>query len=42
MPARSSGHSTLFAWILAEAPHADLDKDSLRTVERLQSKGLLR
>ena len=35
------GHSTLFAWILAEAPHAELDKNSQRTVERLQSKGLL-
>jgi hypothetical protein len=36
------GHSTLFAWILAEAPHAELDKSSQRTVERLQSKGMLR
>ncbi len=35
------GHSTLFAWILAEAPHAELDNRSQRTVERLQSKGLL-
>jgi hypothetical protein len=35
------GHSTLFAWILAEAPHAELDKGSQRTAERLQSKGLL-
>jgi hypothetical protein len=35
------GHSTLFAWILAEAPQAELDKGSRRTVQRLQSKGLL-
>ena len=35
------GRSTLFAWILAEAPQAELDKGSRRTVERLQSKGLL-
>ena len=35
------GRSTLFAWILAEAPQAELDKGSQRTVERLQSKGLL-
>ena len=35
------GYSTLFAWILAEAPHAELDKGSKRTVDRLQSKGLL-
>ena len=36
-----SGRSTLFAWILAEAPHAELDNGSQRTMERLQSKGLL-
>jgi hypothetical protein len=35
------GRSTLFAWILAEAPQAELDEGSQRTVERLQSKGLL-
>jgi hypothetical protein len=35
------GRSTLFAWILAEAPQAELDIGSRRTVERLQSKGLL-
>jgi hypothetical protein len=35
------GHSTLFAWILAKAPQAELDTGSRRTVERLQSKGLL-
>jgi hypothetical protein len=35
------GRSTLFAWILAEAPHAELDSSSRRTVEALQSKGML-
>ena len=35
------GRSTLFAWILARAPHAELDAGSQRTVERLQSKGML-
>jgi hypothetical protein len=35
------GRSTLFAWILAKAPQAELDAGSQRTVERLQSKGLL-
>jgi Ca2+/Na+ antiporter len=35
------GRSTLFAWILAKAPQAELDKGSQRTIERLQSKGLL-
>ena len=35
------GCSTLFAWILAEAPQAEFDKGSQRTVERLQSRGLL-
>ena len=35
------GRTTLFAWILAEAPHAELDASSRRTVEALQSKGLL-
>jgi hypothetical protein len=35
------GRATLFAWILAEAPHAELDASSRRTVEALQSKGLL-
>ena len=35
------GRTTLFAWILAEAPHAELDASSLRTVEALQSKGML-
>ncbi|HZA04380.1 MAG TPA: hypothetical protein VE617_07440, partial [Propionibacteriaceae bacterium] len=35
------GRATLFAWILAEAPQAELDASSQRTVEALQSKGLL-
>ena len=35
------GRSTLFAWILARAPHAELDACTQRTVERLQNKGLL-
>lgn len=35
------GHSTLFAWILARAPHAELDKGSRRTLERLRIKGLV-
>jgi hypothetical protein len=35
------GRATLFAWILAEAPHAELDASSRRTVEALQSKGML-
>ena len=33
--------TTLFAWILAKAPHAELDPGSRRTTERLQTKGLL-
>ena len=35
------GQSTLFAWILAQAPHAELDPGSRKTVERLRTKGLL-
>ena len=35
------GRATLFAWILAEAPQAELDTGSRRTVAALQSKGLL-
>jgi hypothetical protein len=35
------GRATLFAWILAEAPQAELDASSRRTVDALQSKGLL-
>ena len=40
-PVQLTGRTTLFAWILAQAPQAELDKGSQRTVERLQSKGLL-
>ena len=36
------GPSTLFTWILARAPQAELDPGSRRTVERLQARGLLR
>ena len=35
------GHSTLFTWILSEAPDAVLDKRSRRTLELLQTKGLV-
>ena len=35
------GRATLFGWILAAAPHAELDSSSRRTVEALQSKGML-
>jgi hypothetical protein len=35
------GRTTLFAWILAQAPQAELDASSRRTVEALQSKGML-
>jgi hypothetical protein len=35
------GRATLFAWILAQAPQAELDAGSRRTIEALQSKGLL-
>ena len=35
------GHSTLFRWILTEAPHAELDKGSRRTVQELQWRGLI-
>ncbi len=35
------GRATLFTWILAEAPQAELDASSRRTVEALQSKGFL-
>ena len=33
--------ATLFAWILAEAPPAELDASSRRTAEALPSKGSL-
>ena len=35
------GTSTLFTWILAQAPHATLDKRSRRTLELLQTRGLV-
>ncbi|SDT43152.1 hypothetical protein SAMN04488543_4355 [Friedmanniella luteola] len=35
------GTSTLFRWILAHAPQAELDRGSRRTVEQLQTAGLL-
>jgi hypothetical protein len=36
------GHSALFTWILTQAPHADLDKGSQKTVALLKSRGRLR
>jgi hypothetical protein len=36
------GHSALFTWILTRAPQATLDKGSLKTVARLQTRGLIR
>jgi hypothetical protein len=36
-----AGHSTLFAWILAEAPQAELDRGSTRTLEQLRIRGLV-
>jgi hypothetical protein len=35
------GQSTLFAWILGQAPGATLDKRSLRTLELVQTRGLV-
>jgi hypothetical protein len=35
------GQSTLFAWILSQAPDATLDKRSRRTLELLQTRGLV-
>jgi hypothetical protein len=35
------GHSTLFGWILAEAPQAELDKGSRRTLQILRDRGAL-
>lgn len=35
------GPSTLFTWILAQAPHATLDKRSRRTLAQLQTRGLV-
>ena len=36
------GHPTLFGWILTEAPQAQLDRGSQRTLGELQAHGLLR
>lgn len=36
-----SGHSTLFGWILARAPQAELDRGSARTLDQLRVRGLL-
>ena len=36
------GPSALFTWILARAPEATLDKSSLKTLERLKTRGLIR
>jgi hypothetical protein len=33
------GHSAFFTWILTQAPHAELDKASLKTVARLRTLG---
>ena len=35
------GYPTLFGWIRAYAPQAELDRGSRRTLERLQQRGLL-
>lgn len=35
------GQSTLFGWILSQAPAATLDKRSRRTLELLQTRGLV-
>ena len=35
------GRSTLFRWILTEAPQADLDRGSRRMLERLRAEGLV-
>jgi hypothetical protein len=35
------GHSTLFRWILTEAPQATLDKGSERTARELQRRGAI-
>ena len=37
----NGGRSTLFRWILTEAPQADLDRGSRRTLERLRAEGLV-
>jgi hypothetical protein len=35
------GHAALFTWILAQAPQATLDNGSLKTLARLQTRGLI-
>jgi hypothetical protein len=35
------GHAALFTWILARAPHASLDKGSLKTLAKLKARGLI-
>jgi hypothetical protein len=35
------GHSTLFEWLLAWAPDAELDKGSRKTMEQLRIRGLI-
>ena len=36
-----AGHSTLFTWILAHAPQAELDRGSTRTLDQLRIRGLV-
>jgi hypothetical protein len=36
-----TGHSTLFGWLLSQAPQAELDKRSRKTLEQLRIRGLL-
>jgi hypothetical protein len=35
------GHSALFTWILARAPQASFDKGSVKTVAKLEARGLI-
>jgi hypothetical protein len=35
------GHAALFTWILAQAPQANLDKGSLKTLASLKTRGLI-
>jgi hypothetical protein len=36
-----SGHSTLFDWLQRQAPQAELDKGSAKTLEQLRIRGLV-
>jgi hypothetical protein len=36
-----TGHSTFFSWLLSQAPQAELDKGSRKTLEQLRIRGLL-